>query len=85
LHQKCKDVQTRKTRLSTSAEVAATEKELAKLNEHMELLKRNRGVVEAEEFAIGRNHTETLEKIQNHKEEIQKNVLSFLGRKLVVA
>lgn len=84
LHQKCKDVQTRKTRLSTSAEVAATEKELAKLNEHMELLKRNRGVVEAEEFGISRNHTETLEKIQNHKEEIQKNVLSFLGRNIVV-
>ncbi len=85
LHQKCKDCQTRKTRLLTSAEVAATEKELAKLNEHMELLKRNRGVIEAEEFAISRNHTETLEKIRNHKDEIQKNVLSFLGRKIVVA
>jgi CII-binding regulator of phage lambda lysogenization HflD len=85
LHQKCKDCQTRKTRLLTSAEVAATEKELAKLNEHMELLKRNRGVIEAEEFSISRNHTETLEKIRNHKDEIQKNVLSFLGRKIVVA
>jgi len=85
LYQKCREVATRKARLSTSAEVAAAERELSKLNEHKELLKRNKGVIEGEELAISRNYTETLERIRNHKDEIQKNVLAFLNRKVVVA
>lgn len=85
LHQKCKDAMTRKTKLSTSEEVVAAQKDLRKLNEHLELLKRNKGVLEAEEFTINRNHAETKEKIQNHKSEIEKNVLSFTSKKIVVA
>jgi hypothetical protein len=85
LHQKCKDAMTRKTKLSTSEEVVAAQKDLAKLNEHLELLKRNKGVLEAEEFTINRNHAETMEKIRNHKSEIEKNVLSFTSKKIVVA
>ena len=85
LHQKCKDAMTRKTKLSTSEEVVAAQKDLARLNEHLELLKRNKGVLEAEEFTINRNHAETMEKIRNHKSEIEKNVLSFTSKKIVVA
>jgi hypothetical protein len=85
LHQKCKSAMTRKTKLSTSEEVVAAQKDLTKLDEHLELLKRKKGVLEAEEFTINRNHAETMEKIQSHKSEIEKNVLSFTSKKIVVA
>jgi hypothetical protein len=68
-----------------SEEVVAAQKDLRKLDEHLELLKRNKGVFEAEEFTINRNHAETMEKIRNHKSEIEKNVLSFTSKKIVVA
>jgi hypothetical protein len=84
LHNKCKDAMTKKTRLSMSEEVAATQRDIAKLNEHLDLLKRNKGVLEADGLMIGRNHSETMEKIRNHKSEIEHNVFDFLAKKIVV-
>ncbi|HVO85811.1 MAG TPA: hypothetical protein VMT06_01665 [Candidatus Eisenbacteria bacterium] len=84
VHQKCKDTMTKRTRLSTSEEVAATLKDLAKLDEQSDALRRNRGVLESEELSIKRNYTETAEKIRNHKSDIEKNVFSFLTKKIVV-
>jgi len=85
LHQRCKDAMTRKTQLSLSEEVASTQKDLAKLNENLEDLARSRGVFEAEEISINRNHSETVEKIRNHKSEIERNILSFMGKKVTIA
>lgn len=85
LHQRCKDAMTRKTQLSMSEEVASTQRDLAKLNEHLENLARNRGVFEAEEISINRNHSETVEKTRNHKSEIERNILSFMGKRVTIA
>lgn len=84
LYLRCKDAMTKKTQLSMSEEVATTQKDIAKINEQLDLLKRNMGVLEADRLSIGRNHTETLEKIRNHKSEIERNVFDFLAKKIVV-
>jgi DNA repair exonuclease SbcCD ATPase subunit len=80
LHQKSRDAMTRKTQLSTSEEVTAMQQNLSKMQAHVEDLKRRKGVVETEEASIRRAHEETLEKIRNHKAEIEKNVFSFLNK-----
>jgi len=85
LHRRCRDAMARRTQLSTSEEVATTKKDLAKLDEHLEHLVRNRGVFEAEEISINRVYSETVEKIKNHKSEIEENILSFMGKKVTIA
>ncbi len=84
LHKQCKDAMTRKTQLSKSEEVAATQKDLTKLCEHSENLTRKRGVLETEEITTSRNCKEIAEKIRNVKREIEKNVLSFMDKKITV-
>jgi len=80
LHQKCTDAITRRTQLSTSQEVAATQQDLTKLQEHIANLTRRRGIVETEESSVQRSFNDTFEKIRNHKSEIEKNVFSFMGK-----
>jgi hypothetical protein len=84
LQQQCKVANTRKTELSTSEEVASTQKDLARMNGHVEDLRRQEGVLEGEEILINRNHAETNEKIRNVKAETEKNILSFLGKKVTI-
>ena len=84
LQQRCKAANARKTQLSTSEEVASTQKDLAKLNEHIENLTRNKGVLEAEEIILARNYSETADKIRNVKSEIEKNILSFMSKKVTI-
>jgi hypothetical protein len=85
LHKQSREARARKTQLSTSEEVAVTQRHLAKLNEHVENLARKKGVLETEEFTINRNCQETAEKIRNVKSEIEKNVFSFMAKKILVA
>jgi hypothetical protein len=75
---------TRKTELSTSEEVASTQKDLAKMNEHIENLRRQEGVLDGEEIFLNKNYTETAEKIRNVKTGTEKNIFSFLGRKVTI-
>ena len=82
LHQKCVDVTTRKRQLSTSAEVEETKSDLSKLQELLEKLERKKNSVESEESAIERTYKETLEKIRNHKNQIEKNIFSFMGKRV---
>jgi hypothetical protein len=84
LQQRCKAANARKTQLSTSEEVASTQKDLAKLNEHVENLTRNKGVLEAQEILLGRNYSETADKIRNVKSEIEKNIFSFMSKKVTI-
>lgn len=84
LHQRCRNAMTRKVQLSTSEEVAATQKDLAKLHEHVENLARTKGVLETEEASINRASVETTERIRNHKGEIEKNIFNFMGKKVTV-
>jgi ElaB/YqjD/DUF883 family membrane-anchored ribosome-binding protein len=70
----------RKTQLSTSEEVTVMQQNLSKIQAHIEDLTRKKGVVETEEATIRRAHEEALEKIRNHKAEIEKNILSFMNK-----
>lgn len=80
LHQKCTDAIARRARLSSSEEVTAKQQDLLNLQEQLEDLKRRREIVETEEFSIKRAYDETREKIRSHKDEIEKNILSFMGK-----
>ena len=84
LHQKCIESITRKRQLSTSAEVAETKGDLSRLQERLERLERRREINESEENAIGRAYGETLEKIRSHKNQIEKNIFSFMDRRVHV-
>jgi len=84
LHKQSREARTRKAQLSTSEEVAVTQRDLAKLCEHVDNLTRKKGVLETEEFTINRNCKETAEKIRNVKGEIEKNVFSFMTKKITV-
>ncbi len=85
LHKQSREASARKAQLSTSEEVAVTQRDLAKLCEHVDNLTRKKGVLETEEFTINRNCKETAEKIRGVKNEIEKNVFSFMTKKITVA
>jgi len=82
LHQKCADATTRKRQLSASIEVAETKNDLSKLQQHLENLESKKHGVESEESAIERAFNETLEKIRNHKNQIEKNIFGFMGKRV---
>jgi chromosome segregation ATPase len=80
LHEKSREAMARRTQLSTSEEVTVMQQNLSKIQAHIEDLTRKRGVVETEEAAVRRAHEDTVEKIRNHKAEIEKNILSFMNK-----
>ncbi len=80
LHERCVDAVARRKRLSTSTEVAVVQQDLTRLQEQLHRLMARKGVLEGEEHNLRINLTETLQKTQNHREEIRKNVLSFTGK-----
>jgi len=82
LHQKCFDATKRKSQLSTSSEVAETKGDLLRLQELLERLERRKNSVESEEKSLERANSETLEKIRNHKNQIEKNIFGFLGKRI---
>jgi hypothetical protein len=84
LHERCRGAMSRRTQLSTSEEVAATQRDLTKLHEHVANLTRSKGVHEGEEHSINRSYVETAEKIQSHKKEIEKNIFSFTSERVTV-
>lgn len=85
LHKQSREASARKAQLSTSEEVAVTQRDLTKLCEHVDNLTRKKGVLETEEFTIDRNCKETAEKIRSVKSEIEKNVFGFMTKKIKVA
>ena len=84
IHKKCVDALARKNSISKSAELAETQSGLSKLQVVLENLERKRNVVESEEKSVERAIKETLEKIQNHKDRIEKNIQNFLGKKVII-
>lgn len=84
LHQKSVDVSMRRKQLSSSIEVAEIEKDLSKLREQVEALERRKRIVEGEQIARERAYSETVEKIRNHKTEIERNVFNFMNKKIRV-
>jgi hypothetical protein len=82
LQQKCVDAARRRKQLSTSAEVAETKSDLSRLQEVIEKLEGRRNRVESEKNAIERAGNETMEKIRNHKNQIEKNIFDFMSIKV---
>jgi hypothetical protein len=85
LQKKSREARARKAELSTSEEVTVTQRDLTKLCEHVDNLARKKAVLETEEFTINRNCLETAEKIRIIKSEIEKNVFSFMAKKITIA
>jgi hypothetical protein len=84
LHRKCVDAITRKSQLSTSTEVAETRSGLSKIQEQLAELERKRKRTEAERSSLVQTQTEIAAKVRDNKSRIEKNVLSFLGRRIHV-
>jgi len=84
LHEKCRDAMCRKTQLSASEEVTATQEKLSKIQTHIDDLSRKKGVVETEELSIRRSCEETSDKIRSNKSKIEKNIFSFMNRTVKV-
>jgi len=82
LHEKCVDVVTRKKQLSASAEVAEAKSDLSRLREFLEKLERRRTSVESEESMMERAYNETLERIRNNKNQIEKNIFGFMSKRV---
>lgn len=84
LYKKCVDATARKSQLSASSEVAETKSGISKLDERLENLERRSKSVESEENTIVHAHGETSEKIRAHKNQIERNIFSFMGRRVRV-
>jgi len=84
LHQKCVDVVTRKRQLSTSAEVAEAKSDLSRLQEFLEKLERRRTSIESEESTMERACNETLERIRNNKNQIEKSIFGFMSKRVQI-
>jgi hypothetical protein len=80
LHQKSIDVTSRKKQLSTSIKFAETKSTFLRFQENIEKLERRMESVELEKKTVEKVYNETLEKIQNHKKQIERNILSFMNR-----
>lgn len=84
LQLRCSDALTRREQLLASAEVTATQTELARLNERTEALERRKKIAESEATVADRGYRETLDKIRAAKSSIEKNVFDFTTQKIVV-
>jgi len=85
LHQKCAAVIARRKQLTTSMEMEEARRSFSRLNEQIEKLDIQRSNIESQKIAIDKACNETLEKIRNHKGEIEKNILSFVDKKVQIA
>lgn len=84
LHQKCKTLVIQRKQLLASAEVAEIKDEVLRLQEKLRELERMKELIESKENAIERTRKETLENVRNHKNEIEKNVFDFTGRRIQI-
>jgi hypothetical protein len=84
IHKKCANALSRKRNISMSAGLAESQSSLSKLQTVIENLERKRNAIESEEKSLERAKKETLEKIQNHREKIEKNIHGFLGKTIII-
>ncbi|NWG10879.1 hypothetical protein HXY33_03895 [Candidatus Bathyarchaeota archaeon] len=82
LQQRCTEATEKKTQLSMSAEVAKTKSDLSRLQEVIEKLEIRKSGIMAEESTAEQEYNEILSKIQNHKSQMEKNILGFINRKV---
>jgi hypothetical protein len=84
LRQKCAEAVNRKKELSASEEVKETRNDLSQLRKSIEKLEIRKTSIESEESVIKQAYNDALSKMENHKSQIEKNILSFMNRRVQV-
>ncbi len=84
VHRKCGEVMIQKKRLSTLTETADVRRDLSRLHKELKKLKRKRKVTKSKETSIEGNLEEMVGKVQHQKEEIEKNILDLVGKRVVL-
>ncbi|MEM3580036.1 MAG: hypothetical protein QXH40_05760 [Candidatus Bathyarchaeia archaeon] len=85
LYQKCVDANQRKAKLSTSSTLAEAKSEVARLNEHVDRLKKRAESLEAEIVATEKGLKDVAAKIFECKSRMEKNILNFSGKRVEIA
>jgi hypothetical protein len=84
LHARCVEVAARERLLLSSAKMDEMKRSLSLFQEQIEQLNARRASVETHEAVKEQAYNEILEKIRNHKNAIEKNVYSSLGKKVQI-
>jgi hypothetical protein len=84
IHARSVDVATQERLLLSSAKMNETKRSLSSFQEQIGQLKARRANLEAHEAVKAQAYNELLEKIRNHKNAIEKNVYSSLGKKVQI-
>ncbi len=84
LHQKCREITVKKKQLAASSETEETRRNLRRLRNKLKQTKRMKKRVELEEERVDRNLKETQKTIEDYKDEVEKNVFNFLGKRISI-
>ena len=84
LHEKCRETIIRKKQLSTSTKTAKIKENLLKVQEELKNLKKRKKRIELEENTTERKLQETLNRINDKKNEIEENVFDFMGKRILI-
>jgi ribosomal protein S20 len=84
LHKNCIDARSQKNKLLTSGVVATFQNELAGLQEELRQLQRDNELASSRVKALEGEHKKLLEKIENEKKELEKDVFQLTERNIQV-
>jgi hypothetical protein len=84
IYTRCIDVAARERQLLTSTKLDEVKRSLSLLQEQIGQLKARKLSVEAHEAVKEHEHNAIMDRIRNHKNAIEKNVHSSLGKKVQV-
>jgi len=84
LHKRCMEAKMQKTWISTSTAVAEIMVEISRLREHAESLHRKLERLESEAASLKGAIRETMEKINSHKNLMEKNIQALSGHEITL-
>jgi hypothetical protein len=84
IHTRCVDTAVRKRQLLFSTKMGEIKRSLSLYQEQIDQLKARKASVEAHEAVKEHAYNEMLDKIRNNKNAIEKNVYSFIGKKVQI-
>ena len=82
LHEESTLAVARKTEISASTELASVQQDISKLERQLEGLTMKKIGIETEQQSLQTVSNETLERIQNHKGEIEKSIFNSVGKRV---
>jgi hypothetical protein len=84
IHARSVDVLARRTQLLASSRMDEIKREISLYQDHVKLLNARKTSVETHEAVKERAEMDVQEKIRNYKHTIERNVYSFLGKKIEI-